>query len=413
MKGRLHIHLDAVGGIAGDMFVAALMDAFPDLHERVMADISAVLPAEAGYPRLVEGMSASIRALRFGIAGEQPGRGAQPHGHHSHHHDHHDHGHSESSSFAAMCARIRAVKLAEAVSERAIAILRLIAEVEAHIHQVSPEEVHFHEISGWDSLADVVAAASIATALKESTWSVSELPRGGGLVHTQHGMLPVPAPAAAALLQGFSLRDDGIAGERVTPTGAAILRHLVDRNRNMPPAGKLIATGTGAGTRDLKGMPNVLRALVFETGGETVADTVAVISFEVDDMTGEEIGIAADRLREQKGTIDVSLGLRVGKKSRPLHAFHLIADPAALESAIQAVFHETSTIGLRWRLEQRSILPREMHSVDVEGSTVRVKRVRLPDGQTTAKAESDDLADQDGLRARRALKRRAEKESPS
>lgn len=415
MNSRLHIHLDAVGGVAGDMFAATLMDAFPDLQERVMTDIRAVIAAETGDPRLSAGMSASVRALRFSI---QEATLSNDKKHHIHHHNHSHHNHHEDSSghsslrkFSEICTHIRSAHLSEVVSQRAIAILHLIAEVEAHIHQVSLEEVHFHEISGWDSIADVVAAASIATALGDATWSVSELPRGGGLISTQHGMMPAPAPATAALLQGFSLRDDGISGERVTPTGAAILRHLVDRNTNNVPTGKLIATGTGAGTRDLQGMPNILRALVFEIGGETSVDVVAVISFEVDDMTGEEVGVAAELLREQPGVVDLSLGARFGKKSRPLDAFRLIADPAALDSVIQAVFHETSTIGLRWRLEQRSILPREIHSLNFEGSVVRVKRVRRLDGHITAKVESDDLRNQDGLSARRALRGQAERES--
>lgn len=409
MKSRLHIHLDAVGGVAGDMFAAALMDAFPNLQEQVMNDIRAVLPAEAGYPRLSEGMSASIRALRFGITADQsPAHDAK---HHGHHHDHeHHHAHADARTFAEMCARIRAADLTKETSERAIAILHLIAEVEAHIHQVPLDQVHFHEISGWDSMADVVAAASIATALGTAAWSVSELPRGGGLVRTQHGMLPVPAPAAAALMQGFSLRDDGISGERVTPTGAAILRHLVDREQSSAPSGKLIATGTGAGTRDLPGMPNILRALVIQPSGGA-SNTVAIFSFEIDDMTGEEISVATDRLRHEAGIIDVSTSMRFGKKNRPMNAFHLIVDPVALEGAIKAVFHETSTIGLRWHLEQRMILERQTDTLNVDETIVRVKRVRRHDGQTTSKVESDDLAKQGGLRARRALKQRAEQET--
>src|SRR6185295_18890158 len=149
-------------------------------------------------------------------------------------------------------------------AEQAVAILTHIAQAEARIHDVPVERVHFHEIADWDSLMDVVAAGSIAAALPGAVWSVSELPRGAGLVRTQHGMLPVPAPATVAILEGFAWRDDGIAGERVTPTGAAILRHLVGNGREKArAAGRLVASGTGAGTRELTGIPNVLRVLVF------------------------------------------------------------------------------------------------------------------------------------------------------
>ena len=135
-----------------------------------------------------------------------------------------------------MVGRIRTAALADGSAEQAVAILTLIAGVEAAIHQVPIEDVHFHEIADWDLLLDVVAAGSIAAALPAARWTVSPLPRGGGLVKTQHGLLPVPAPATAALLTGFAWRDDGVGGERVTPTGAAILRHLVgaERQRFIP-----------------------------------------------------------------------------------------------------------------------------------------------------------------------------------
>jgi len=164
--------------------------------------------------------------------------------------------------------------------------------------------VQFHEIADWDSLMDVVAAGSLAAALEKATFSVSELPRGSGLVRTRHGLLPVPAPATAALLVGFRWRDDGIGGERVTPTGAAVLRHLVGLQfaERRPAPGRLAAIGTGAGTRDLPGMPNVLRVLVLEANEIVEAVAVAILSFDIDDMTGEEIGVATTRLRPLPGS---------------------------------------------------------------------------------------------------------------
>ena len=127
-----------------------------------------------------------------------------------------------------MVARIEAAPLSSGTAAHATAILRHLAEAEAAIHHVPVNEVHFHEIGDWDSLMDVTAAGSVAAALEGARWSVSALPRGDGLVRTRHGLLPVPAPATAWLLEGFTWRDDGIGGERVTPTGAAILRHLVE-----------------------------------------------------------------------------------------------------------------------------------------------------------------------------------------
>jgi uncharacterized protein (TIGR00299 family) protein len=398
------IHLDAVGGIAGDMFVAALLDALPDLRTRVLADGRAVLPA--GYDaRLSETRNGMLRGLGFGLEGQGPEGGGHGHGR-GHRHDH------NSGSFLDMVGRIRSARLAAGSAEQAVAILTLLAEVEAGIHQVAVEQVHFHEIGDWDSLLDVVAAGSIAAALAGARWTVSPLPRGGGLVKTQHGMLPVPAPATAALLTGFVWRDDGVGGERVTPTGAAILRHLVGADGGGPAlAGKLVGTGTGAGTRTLPGIPNVLRALVFETA-PTVAgrERIAILSFEIDDMTAEEIAVAADCLRLVEGVLDVVTGQVQGKKGRLMQSFRLLVRPDRAEALIERCFAETSTIGLRVEEAQRAVLTRRLGRREVEGVAIGVKAVERG-GLVSRKAESDDLA-ADSLEARRRLKRLAEEVAP-
>src|SRR5271166_6404046 len=229
------IHLDAVGGIAGDMFVAAMLDALPDLKATVLADAAAALPAGVGSPELVETTSGGLRALRFGLSGrdELAERGDA----HSDHH-HAGDGHrdervlarnkdgSRTGGFRDMASRIRSASLSPGAADQAVAILTLIAEA--------------------DSLVDVVAAGSIAAALSRARWTVSALPLGGGLVSAQHGLLPVPAPATVALLTGFDWRDDGVGGERVTPTGAAILKRLVGRPRETRASGRIKAAGYGA-----------------------------------------------------------------------------------------------------------------------------------------------------------------------
>jgi uncharacterized protein (DUF111 family) len=234
-------------------------------------------------------------------------------------------------------------------------------------------------------------------------------------VRSAHGVLPVPAPATALLLEGYPWRDDGVAGERVTPTGAAILRHLV------PPAacdarrdgGRLTAIGCGAGTRELAGVPNIVRALVFERASAAAgdADAVTIVEFDVDDMTGEEIALAADRLRATTGVVDVSIGARAGKKGRPLADFRLLAQPAAVDAIVAACFTETSTLGLRVREERRRRLPRQETDAQVTGAAMQVKVAARPGGARTAKAAHDAVAGTPGLaerrRARAAAERRA------
>ena len=230
VKG-FHVHFDAVGGVAGDMIVAALLDARPDLRDRVWADLAVVLPPEAGAPHLVSGFSAGLRVTRFRLEGDPaPPRHA-----------------GASGDYRDMRGRIGSAPLSEGAAEQALAILALIARVEAELHGVPIEEVHFHEIADWDSLADVVAVGSIAAALRGATFSVSDLPRGGGLVKTRHGLLPAPAPATVALLKGFAWRDDAVSGERVTPTGAAALAHLIGPSPTAFPRGRTLGRGHGRG----------------------------------------------------------------------------------------------------------------------------------------------------------------------
>ncbi len=254
-------------------------------------------------------------------------------------------------------------------------------------------------------MLDVVAVGCIAAQLEGATWSASALPLGGGKVRTAHGLLPVPTPATSALSIGYPWYDDGVGGERVTPTGAAILRHLVpaDRVGAHREPGRLLAVGSGAGTRALPGIPNILRALVLErvAHGQVDADAVVVLEFDVDDMSGEELALAAERLRREPGVLDVSLGTRHGKKGRPLTDFRLLVCPPAADAVARSCFSETSTIGLRWREDCRLVLPRSEVTGAAEGARFNVKIVVRPGGGRSAKTAHDDVAATSGLEARR------------
>ena len=396
-----HLHLDPLGGIAGDMFVAALLDAEP---ERA-ADCLRVAEMVAGVPcRLLRHRDAVLAGARFSVAEG------------SHAHDHDGHHHHPHTAWGDLRARLQRADLPERARQHALGIFAVLAEAEARVHGVEPEAVTFHEVGAVDSLADIVAAAWLiaaqADADGDATWSIAPLPLGSGRVRTAHGVLPVPAPATALLLTGFAVFDDGIGGERVTPTGAAIIRYL--GARDAPPRGarRAIGTGIGFGTRTLPGLPNVLRVMI---GGAMAlsADArpghrdLAVIAFEVDDQTAEDLAAGLDRLRTLTGVHDVLQMAAFGKKGRMAAHVQVLVAPEALEAAVEACFRETSTIGLRTQIAQGRALNRTVREVSVDGRPVRVKQVERPGGGT-GKAECDDLRDAPGHAARTRLRRAAE-----
>lgn len=387
----LHLHLDPVGGAAGDMFIAAMLHAFPDLAERALADVAAVLPAEVGHAELTEHVAFGITARRFELVLVAPDAGRR---------------HGAETTYRAMRELLENATLSDGTAEAACAILHRIAEAEAQVHNIPIDRVHFHEIADWDALMDVTAAGSICAALVGATVSLAPLPLGGGLVETAHGKLPVPAPATTLILQGYDWHDDGVPGERVTPTGAAILAHVTNGSPTTSrPPGRLRCTGSGAGMRVMKGLPNILRVSVFDTAsGGIEQDSLVQFACDIDDMTGEELGAAVDRLRAMEGVIDLLMLNGQGKKSRPVTRLELLVQPQAADAVAARVFDLTSTLGLRRTLVDRLILARESD----DSGPLRCKRAKRPGGQETIKVESDDLAYAETLHDRRTRARAAE-----
>jgi len=388
---RVHVHLDAIGGIAGDMFLAAMLDARPDLADGALAAMRAAGLPDDWTVEIDAHRANGLTGRRVRVAGTHRG---------------HTRAHRHPRTFRDIRALIAESGLGERVKRRATAIFRLLAEAEAAVHGVKPDDVHFHEVADWDSVADIVGAAFVIEALGNPTWSVSALPLGGGRVKTAHGILPVPAPATARLVEGFATVDDGVAGERVTPTGAAILRFLAPTPRRADQ-GRLIGSGTGFGSRSLAGIPNILRALLFEgtpaeSTGRAVSE-VAVLAFEVDDQTPEDLAVGLDKLRQRADVLDVLQAPVFGKKGRLAMGIQVLCRPAAVTAVAAACFTETTTIGLRWHVVHRYELARE--SVEADG--IRVKVVRRPVGGTTAKADMDDLRPAAGGRKGRATRRAA------
>lgn len=383
-----HLHFDAIGGVAGDMVVACLLDAMPAHADACLRAAEAVSGVAC---RLLRHRDDVLAGARFWVADPEP---------HSHNH----------TPWSDIRARLGAADLPEGARRHALGIFAVLAEAEARVHGIAPDEVTFHEVGAADSIADIVAAgwliAAQADADGDATFSVGALPLGGGRVRTAHGIMPLPAPATALLLEGFATLDDGVAGERVTPTGAAILRHL--GALSPPPSGarRLLASGIGFGTKTMPGLSNVLRVLISERGAapDHIRRDLAVIEFEVDDQTPEDLAIGLDHIRRLPGVVDAIQMPAFGKKGRLLAHIQVLAESAALEAAVAACFTETTTIGLRTRLTAARALPREVAMT----AGVRVKRVVRPGG-ATAKAESDDLAAMSGHAARQRVRAAAER----
>lgn len=397
---KKHLHLDPVGGVAGDMFVAAMLDAMPQSYDDCWKDIK-----DAG---LLEHVNIDLHSLRsHGLSAKQfnvvkKENPAKRTGHYS-----------DLKKWLDDCSLDEAVKL------RALGLLHELAAAEAFVHGVAIEQVHFHEVADWDSLVDIVAAASLIERNGFVSFSCSPLPLGSGMVKTEHGELPVPAPATAYLLKGMDVWDDGEAGERVTPTGAAIVRHLfTDSHDHMifnaqKPAGKLAATGSGAGLRKLKSRPNILRVSVLSldsahttasANSDSNSDAIVEIRFDIDDMTPEELSISMDHIRQSQGVLDASYSLGIGKKGRAVFHIVVLGSCESESSICDSCFFETTTLGMRVRTVERLILKRDSIEINDAQGQARIKVVdRL--GSKTAKVESDDLSPLPGLQARRSRAR--------
>jgi len=385
--GPHHLHLDPAGGVAGDMMVAALWALVPEFR-------AAHSLAALGVPPSLEvvlepARDAGFAGSRLTIRGEAP---------------------PPPQRAEALLAFVAEAPLPDAVRARVVDMLQRLAVAEAEVHGIALAEVHFHELASWDTLIDLTLSAALLEALRVETVSVGPLPIGGGTVASAHGALPLPAPATLRLLQGLRFVDDGIAGERVTPTGAAILAHLAPTT-SLPGMPVLVGSAAGFGTRRLPNRANQLRALLFQAVASAGAgEAIARIRFEIDDQSGEDLATGLEAIRALDTVVDVVAWPVFGKKGRIATAVQVLVQPAGLEAAIEACFSQTTTIGLRHDQVARAVLPRR--TTLAEG--LPVKEVRRPNGRASRKVEADALAERAGDAIERAaLRRRLETVEPS
>lgn len=322
------------------------------------------------------------------------------HGHdHLHSHDHghshsHDHGeghaHGEHRSLSTILRIIADAGLPAGLKERSARAFRLLGEAEAAIHSIPVETVHFHEVGALDTIVDIVGAAAGAEFLKVEKWLASPLNVGSGTVKCAHGTLPVPAPATLALLGDAPVYSGGEAMERVTPTGAAILR-MLDVEYGSLPAMRVGGFGYGAGGRDTREQANVVRLLVGEAEGEEAsAERIAILETVIDDSTPQVLAYVSERLLEA-GAWDVYRIPVQMKKGRTGMQVTVLCAPDRVARLREMLFRETTTIGVHWRIEDKMALRREFAEVQTGWGAVRMKVARLASGaEANAAPEYED-----------------------
>jgi hypothetical protein len=283
-------------------------------------------------------------------------------------------------------------RLDQEIVTRAGEIFTRLAQAEARVHGIEPDQVHFHEVGAVDAIVDVVGALVGLRLMGVESVTASSLPLGTGTVTCRHGLLPVPAPATLELLKDIPVSRSQIGAELVTPTGAAIITALAERFGPSPPL-RVEAIGYGAGRRDLKEMPNLLRILIGFTTEEGVkerlqTDRITVLECDLDDMTPELCGPLVDDLL-QEGALDACLTPMIMKKGRPAVMLTVLSPFERVDHLSRAIFRFTTTLGIRSYETVRRKLPRRIERVETIWGSVRIKVAEF-DGRQRAMPEFED-----------------------
>jgi uncharacterized protein (TIGR00299 family) protein len=349
-------YFDCFSGISGDMTLGALVDAGCNLAE--MEDHLRRLPVPGWEISSEKVVRRGFKATQVKVESSDPQR---------------------HRSLSEILQLIERAGLPPAIAGRASRIFQRLGEAEALVHGVPIEKVHFHEVGAVDAIVDIVGAAAGFAQLGIEEFVCSPLNVGGGRVDTQHGNLPVPAPATAELLRGAPTYSNGIQRELVTPTGAAIVATVASQFGPQPEM-TVAAIGLGAGSAELAEQPNVLRLFIGESAarrdGTSVDEDIIVLEANLDDMSPQVYGYFAERALEV-GALDVfSIPVQM-KKNRPGHLVTVLCKPADREKLSDLLFRETTTLGVRQSHVQRRTLQRESITVDTKLGSIRMKVARL------------------------------------
>lgn len=365
------LYLDCSMGAAGDMLTAALLELVPEQLPLLLAHCPAQVRFSAEPAEKCGIRGTHMRVL---VHGEEEG-------HHKHHEHHHHH-----STLRSIAQQVADLGLPPKIESQVLDIYMDIAQAESTVHGVPVDEVHFHEVGTLDALADITAVCLLMDVLAPDEVVVSPVHVGSGQVRCAHGILPVPAPATALLLQGIPTYGGTISGELCTPTGAALLRHFATRFGPQPVMA-VNAIGYGMGKKDFP-VANCLRAFLGTV--EDATQTVLELSCNLDDITAEDLAFAAEQLLSA-GALDVWAQPIGMKKSRPGTMLCLLCREADRQTMVELLFRHTTTLGVREECLRRHTLSRQTQTVETEFGPVRQK-ISEGHGVCRRKTEWEDLA---------------------
>lgn len=358
--------IDPVGGISGDMLLGSLIHLGCPVE--YLKGIFVTLPLTGFSLRTISRSVHGINALDITFACEEK---------------------QESRTYARIRDEILS-PLPEAVRERARDIFRVLAEAEASVHDVSVEDVHFHEVGALDSILDIVGIAAAVEYFAVDSIYCRPVPLGTGMTRSMHGTIPLPAPATIKLLEGRRVRFTDIEKELTTPTGAAAVSAL--GLPGGPPADLMIrAVGYGCGDREIPGWPNLCRSILCESVQKESDARAFLVEADIDDMNPEDTENAVARLFEA-GARDACLTPKIMKRGRPGFCVQAVCTAEHLENVLTCILTHTTSIGVRYHPIERRVLDRREYCVATDLGEVSVKESILPDGSTRIKPEYRDLA---------------------
>jgi uncharacterized protein (TIGR00299 family) protein len=349
-------YLDCFSGVSGDMFAGSLLDAGVPI-EKLEGIISGLKLEGYKISARKEGRN-NIFGTKFSVFLQEEDQKAR--------------------RLKEIKEILKSSSLPSSVVERCILIFEKLARTEGEIHNISPHEVHFHELGAVDSIIDIVSAVVGIHLLGIEKLFVSRIPVGTGIIESAHGKIPVPSPATMALLKHIPIYYSGLDVEMVTPTGAALITSLCSSFGPMPPM-TVDRVGYGVGSRTLVDRPNLLRILIGNDVDKQRTETVVVLESNLDDMNPELLGYLMDSLFDA-GAKDVSFSPIQMKKNRPAIQLQVVGEPADKERLTAIIFRESTTLGVRFSYSQRAVLQRGELMVDSPWGKMRVKEVINQDG---------------------------------